>query len=191
MPLNLNLSDALLTIRHYGFGEEDCRGKLPFSPRRNYLLSSWFITGDGLSGLYTATVTGLFGILHRKFIFLPPFIYLFMQSSISVWMHGYFTLCIIIQYYLFFAQIVLARPLEFFQVAPVSFWHGPHPTSFWVFFFLFFFWHTLSFWNCKMLQVPLVYSLPQPLIQPFVKGGLEHSIRNQDLGLAGWKPLSF
>lgn len=82
MPLNLNLSDALLTIRHYRFGEEDCRGKLPFSPRRNYLLSSWFITGDGLSGLHAATVTGLFGILHREFIFLPPFIYLFIYAII-------------------------------------------------------------------------------------------------------------
>ena len=81
----------------------------------------WFITGDGdhdhlspgldgLSGLYTGTVTlfspfsmpspclrgkelnstswseqyvhGLFGILHRKFIFLPPFIYLFIYAII-------------------------------------------------------------------------------------------------------------
>lgn len=45
-------------------------------------------SGSPLKGV--ESLHQLFGILHKRFVSFPPFIYLFNPLFMSLWKHGYF-----------------------------------------------------------------------------------------------------
>ena len=109
-------------------------------------------------------------LLHRRFVYSPLFIYLFIYPIIYLCHYGlmdiYSILWVITQYYYYYYYLLLCCSncfrfghWDLFQLASMSLWHIPIIVG--VFLCGVFFEHFLTFWHYKILQAHIVYSLPR------------------------------